>query len=532
MKTRAFLHKITLGCVILAVLLTTSCKRPVTDVSGPAHKTATPVPELPYILEGDYTPDTGVMYKVLIDEDTCYVVVNEITDSIMHGYYYRTDPASEVVVRKEFHTNQHWKERRSEAAVYVYQAPSYRAIVDDRYRKEIYPVVKKDDIEYGQALGYWTSKTGTDTISYFQILTSGISNSLVKTTQSLTMDVYLPENSDSTRPLILLLHGGAFYVGDKGDSAIAGWCHHLAAMGYVAVSANYRLGFLPTKQEITRAGYAALQDAHAAMRYLVEHRNEYRIDTNLIFVGGASAGSITALNLAFMRDKDRPSAVTARRWRDMGTIASSGNSSHAHFHIKAVINMWGAVNNLNMLKNSSTNVVSFHGDHDLVVPYDNGYPFNDMAIKIGQKLFDRMYGSVQIDKRIRELGRRSLLYTFPGEGHSLHHYSDGSWNQPNFELIRDRMSEFLYEEIAGPPAAIVSDSLNIRHYYVDHKDVDSVTWHVEGGLITKLGKHEIWVVWQSEKPVHRLSATGRYRNGFGFELTKKIDIDAKRKQTT
>lgn len=532
MKERTFIQSLTLVALAALLSMTAGCKHPVTDTNGPAHKKATQVPELPYIMEGDYTPDTGVMYKVLIDNDTCFVVVNEIVDSTIYGYYYQTDPSSEIVVRKEFHTNQHWKERRSEASVYVYQAPTYRPIVDDRYRKEIYSVVKKSDIEYGQALGYWTSKTGTDTIGYFEILTSGISNTLLKTTQSLTMDVYLPENSDSIRPMVLLLHGGAFYVGDKGDSAIAGWCQHLAALGYVAVSANYRLGFLPTKQEITRAGYAALQDAHAAMRYLVEHRGEYRIDTNQLFVGGASAGSITALNLAFMRDKDRPSAITARRWRDMGTIASSGNSSHTHFHIKAVINMWGAVNNLNILKNSSTNVISFHGDQDQVVPYDNGFPFNDMAIKIGQKLFDRMYGSVQIDKRIRELGRRSKFYTFPGEGHSLHHYSDGKWNQHNFELIRDRMSEFLYEEIVGPPATIVSDSLNSRHYYVDHKEVENVIWHVEGGLITKIGNNEIWVVWQSEKPVHRLSATGRYRNGFGFELTQKIDIDAKRKQTT
>lgn len=532
MKTRAFLHKLALGCVLFAVLLTTSCKRPVTDVSGPAHKTATQVPELPFILEGDYTPDTGVMYKVLIDGDTCFVVVNEIADSMMHGYYYQTLPTSEIVVRKEFHANQHWKERRSDAAVYIYQAPAHKAITDDRYRKEIYPVVKKSDIEYGQALGYWTSKTGTDTISYFQILTSGLSNTIVKTTQSLTMDVYLPENSDTSRPMVLLLHGGAFYVGDKGDSAIAGWCHHLAAMGYVAVSANYRLGFLPTKAEITRAGYAALQDAHAAMRYLVEHRAEYQIDTNQLFVGGASAGSITALNLAFMRDKDRPSAVTARRWRDMGTIASSGNSSHAHFHIKAVINMWGAVNNLNMLKNSNADVVSFHGDHDQVVPYDNGFPFNDLAIKVGKKLFDRMYGSVQIDKRIRELGRRSKFFTFPGEGHSLHHYSDGKWNQHNFEIIRDRMSEFLYEEVVGPPAQILEDSTNSRHYYIAHDRVGSVYWQVEGGLIMRLKDNEIWVVWQEDQPIHQLRATGRYRNGFGFELTKKITTHGKQPQTT
>ena len=83
----------------------------------------------------------------------------------------------------------------------------------------------------------------------------------------------------------------------------------------------------------------ALQDAHAAMRFMVDHAKYYNIDTSNIFVGGASAGSITALNLAFMTDNDRPQAVKGNRFRDMGTIASSGNSSHATFRIKALANM-------------------------------------------------------------------------------------------------------------------------------------------------------------------------------------------------
>jgi len=518
--------------ILSIIAIAAGCKHDVTNVKGPANKRPTQLPELPFILEGDYTPDTGVMYKVMIDDDTCYVTIDHIADSQMYGHYYQLDPTTDIVIRKEFHADQHWKERRKESAVYIYQMPEYKAVVDDRYRKEIYNVVKHGDIEYGQALGYWTSMTGTDTVSYFNILTSGIGNSFVKTTQSLTMDIYLPDNQENGRPLILLLHGGAFYVGDKSDSAIVGWCKHLAAMGYVAVSANYRLGFLPTKGEITRSGYAALQDAHAAMRYLVERRAEYGIDTNLIFVGGASAGSITALNLAFMRDNDRPSAINGSRWRDLGPIASSGNSSKVHFHIKAVVNMWGAVTSLNMLKNSNTNIVSFHGDQDLVVPYDNGYPFNDTHIKVGKRLFDRMYGSAQIDRRSRELGRRSQLYTFPGEGHSLHKHSDGSWNQHNFELIRDRMSTFLYEEIVGAPAQIVADSLNSRHFYIDDEMVEHVTWNVSGGLITKISDKDIWVVWLDEAAQHQLNATGRYRNGYGFEIHKKIETHGKSRQTT
>ncbi|MCQ2307587.1 MAG: alpha/beta hydrolase [Bacteroidales bacterium] len=60
------------------------------------------------------------------------------------------------------------------------------------------------------------------------------------------------------------------------------------------------MGFLPFKRNIKRAGYAAIQDAHAAMRYLVENQSVYGIDTSMMFVGGTSAGATTALHLAFM----------------------------------------------------------------------------------------------------------------------------------------------------------------------------------------------------------------------------------------
>ncbi len=518
MKTRIYI-------VIFSLLLLAGCNNSVTDTSGPAHRKATNIPETPFVLEGDYTPDTGVLYKVIVDDDTCFVTIDSLSDEAMYGVYYQVVPGSDCVEKKVFSKDRHWKEQRSDAIVYIYQAPEYHQIVSNIYRKPIYNVSVKPNVEYGEALGYWVSMPNTDDESYLQILSEGIKNSLVRTTQSLTMDIYLPDSNTNKRPLLLLLHGGGFYVGDKQDSAISAWCRHFASTGYVAVSANYRLGYLPAKSEIARTGYMALQDAHAAMRYLVEQADVYNIDTSLLFVGGASAGSITALNLAFMREKDRPKAVYNNKWRDLGAIESSGNSSKATFQIKAVANMWGALTNLNMLKNSKTDIVSFHGDADQVVPYDSGYPFSDVSEKLGQRLFDRMYGSYQIDKRARELGLRSILYTFPGQGHSLHHYSDGKWNQKNFEMIRDRMTEFFYEEIAGPAIKIETDRNDNRHYLIADEGASDVSWDVEGGFIMRMESNEIWVVWRDDAKQHTLRVSGHNPKGFGFEDKMNIDMD-------
>ncbi len=521
--------------IIFSLLLLAGCKGGVTDTSGEARKKATEIPELPYILEGDYTPDTGVMYKVIIGHDTCFVVIDSIVDDQLYGYYYQLFEGSDCVERKEFTHDAHWKNQRKDALVYIYQEPEFHFINDSVYRLPKFKVRVTRDIEYGQALGYWTSMPGTEEMSYLQILGDGILNSIVRTTQSLKMDVYQPdiENIDHYRnPLVLLLHGGGFYVGDKRDSLISGLCRHFASMGYIAVSANYRLGFLPSKGEIARTGFMALQDAHAALRYLVDHAEQYGIDTSSIFVGGASAGAITSLNLAFMRDEDRPKAISGKRWRDLGAIASSGNSSKSTFHIKAVANMWGALTSLNMLKNSKTDIISFHGDADQVVPYDNGFPFNDMSIKLGKRMFDRMYGSMQIDKRARELGLHSELNTFPGEGHSLHRNPDGTWNQKNFEFIRNKMTAFFYKELKGEPPVIENDRDNPRLFYIGKDGVSEVQWKVEGGFIVRYDylAMKIWVVWDSNAPRHRIYASGlnaapdgSERQGAGFDI--KLDID-------
>lgn len=513
-----------LRIILLLAIVLTGCKRTVTDTSGPARQTPTSLPELPYILEGDYTPDTGVLYKVIVDGDTCFVTIDSMDDESMHGFYYQTVENSDCVERKPFSQDIHWKNRRREATVYRYSEPAFQRANDSLFRVPCLAVNVQRGVEYGQALGYWCSLPNSGSDSYLDILSEGLKNGIVRTTQSLRMDIYSP-NSDSTqrRPLLLLLHGGGFYAGDKQDSAISGWCRHFASMGYVAVSANYRLGFLPTKNEIARTGYMALQDAHAAMRYLVEHADSYGIDTALLFIGGASAGSITALNVAFMRDKDRPKAVYENRLRDLGPIGASGNSSHATFHIKAVANLWGALTNLNMLKNSHTDIVSFHGDADQVVPYDNGYPFNDISSRLGKRMFDRMYGSLQIDKRARELGLRSVLYPFKGQGHSLHHFSDGSWNQKNFESIRDKMTDFFYEEIAGKQPVITADRDDPRHFSVEGDILSGTAWHVEGGFIMRMEESDIWVVWRDEAPRHRLTASGRNAKGLGFNITRNVE---------
>jgi len=61
--------------------------------------------------------------------------------------------------------------------------------------------------------------------------------------QDLLIDFYFPgfiEDSLPKRPFILLIHGGGFFVGNKG--LMRDKCYEFAKKGFVAATMNYRLG--------------------------------------------------------------------------------------------------------------------------------------------------------------------------------------------------------------------------------------------------------------------------------------------------
>ena len=109
--------------------------------------------------------------------------------------------------------------------------------------------------------------------------------------QSLRLDVYAPDDEGNhLRPLLVMIHEGAFFSGDKADDASSRWCEQFASCGYVAVSVNYRLGFNLFSSSVSEAAYSAMQDVNAAIRYLLSHRVTYRIDPDKIFPGRLQCG--------------------------------------------------------------------------------------------------------------------------------------------------------------------------------------------------------------------------------------------------
>jgi dipeptidyl aminopeptidase/acylaminoacyl peptidase len=111
-----------------------------------------------------------------------------------------------------------------------------------------------------------------------------------KTTALLSLDLYLPPASpERTKrfPAMVWFHGGGLEGGDKASKLTAALARRYAADGVAVASANYRLS--PAVQ-----APVYIQDAAAAVAWVVEHIAEQGGDAQSIFVSGHSAGGYLA----------------------------------------------------------------------------------------------------------------------------------------------------------------------------------------------------------------------------------------------
>jgi acetyl esterase/lipase len=286
-----------------------------------------------------------------------------------------------------------------------------------------YKVAVERDVVYTRAEGYRKEATEETKGSLPVGLRQGDKSLL-----DLDMDIYMPENDESEkRPLLLMMHGGSFFMGNKEEKGQVAWCEYFASLGYVAVSINYRLGFRLGKRSYCEAEDRAVEDAGAALSYLLG-REDLRIDPDHIFAAGTSAGAIIALRLAF---------------RDTGMDA--GGVAGEHPRICAVGNFWGSVRDLSVLEYSSTPILSFQATGDPIMPYGGGYPFKKFSWGPTRLFAPYMYGTKAIHDRAVELGIRAEHHPYPMAKHRLHLDHDGNFT-PVFYEIRDRMASFFAEE--------------------------------------------------------------------------------------
>ncbi len=112
--------------------------------------------------------------------------------------------------------------------------------------------------------------------------------------RELKCDVFMPPTGGTGRRAVLLVHGGAWVVGDK--TQLRGYGFLLGREGIVCVACEYRLA-----KEARWPGQ--LHDVKAAIRWMRANADEMGIDPERIVVCGASSGGHLALMAAATSDR-------------------------------------------------------------------------------------------------------------------------------------------------------------------------------------------------------------------------------------
>ena len=259
---------------------------------------------------------------------------------------------------------------------------------------------------------------------------------------TLYMDIYKPIGDENeSRPLILWYYGGGFSGGQK--EGMADVCQLYASRGYVAVAANYRLGFetplLLTypyaydSSELIRANYRAMQDAKGTIRYLKSRAAIDSSDVNNFFAGGFSAGGFTALAAAFWdKESEKPldcgeidpanNSIPASPRPDLGSIDGTLHLGLGDSDLKGVVNVFGGVIMPEILDEVGSAVYMYHQTDDPIVHCEQMRPYWGIGLGIpsGYPLVD---GSCEIYDHLTGLGYTSdqlAFYEHPGNAHTIH----------------------------------------------------------------------------------------------------------------
>ena len=281
----------------------------------------------------------------------------------------------------------------------------------------------------------------------------------------LHMDVYQPVGDTmNDRPVIIFAHSGAFFSGNKEVDDIVLLSQEAARRGYVAIAMEYRLGLnILSASSGERAVYRGVQDASALIRYLREFHDELNIDPNHIFFWGSSAGSFIGLHLSYIEDSERPESTFEGTFSpDLGCIDCQGNDYSHSNKPNALIATWGAIGNLDYIDEyENVPTALFHGTLDIVVPYDQGYPFT-LNITLPQ-----VYGSSKISEKMTDLGINHLLTIEQNQPHEYYGATNGNFlfgSDPNeyWDLILNSAFNFLYTQLSVQGDVNSDGSINIQ----------------------------------------------------------------------
>jgi acetyl esterase/lipase len=219
------------------------------------------------------------------------------------------------------------------------------------------------------------------------------------------MDVYLPKNRNANTRIIVSVHGGGWFSGDKSegkDGAI-----YFQQQGYVFISINYRL----TRTPENNIHPAQIQDIGKALDFISSKNKEWSLSDNRIILFGGSAGAHLSLLYSYKYDDDKKiKAVISISGPTDLTDSSIRVNNIGDLSIEEIIESfigekittdpkaWQDASPINFIKSNSTPTFFIHGTNDHTVPYQQ---------------------SVSAYNKLKNLGGTTQLETLSGVDHDL-----------------------------------------------------------------------------------------------------------------
>ena len=283
---------------------------------------------------------------------------------------------------------------------------------------------------------------------------------------TLYLDFYEPEGDTlSARPLVITVFGGAFVAGSRDYADMVEYCTRLAKHGYAAASIDYRLISIwnLTSTALIRDAYMVAQDVSSAIRFFKYHCDEYKIDTEQVFLLGNSAGSIAILCELFMDENERPAETFEEP--DLGPMHSSGLEEYAGISpaVAGAIPQWRGVMDLDVISEEEyVPLCMIHGTDDTNVPYDSGYCYNGMLPGV----MPYMYGSHPIAGRLDEIGITDYeFHPFEGEGHAFYFVPLlYTLIEEKFDACFNITRDFLYNHLEFPTSLPEMEETMVQVY--------------------------------------------------------------------
>ena len=200
-----------------------------------------------------------------------------------------------------------------------------------------------------------------------------------------SLDIYLPERRDTKTPVILLVHGGSWFEGDK--SAFTDLAKYWRDKGYAAATMNYRFTNTPEKS----IHPAQVNDIAKAIEFIGSKSAEWKISSDKFALQGASAGAHLSLLFAYKYDTaNKVKAVISMAGPTDLTATGSAGTAQAQvvqwligFSYQANPSAYAEASPISHVTSSSKPTLLFHGKKDMVVPYQQAVDLKNKLVQFG-----------------------------------------------------------------------------------------------------------------------------------------------------